>query len=531
MVAVLLRLRFRVLANTLQRNTVQLVAVILGAVFGFFMVVAAVGGLFLASYAPEIATQAVVVAAGSALVLGWLIVPLLFDGVDQTLDARRLSRFPLRARQVMVATFLADAAWVPGIATTLAALAGAIAWRTHPEAAALAVVTGIVGVATCIVASRLATAVAGTLLRGRGAVRVGIAIIIALVVIGPILAVLTGPATAGARGPRRPLAPSVTAIIDGFGWSPFGAVWSIPGRIVLGEWAAAGAAALIAVATLVLLVVLWLLMLGLSLRVRGDAPVRAVGAGRLGPLGWNPTTPTGAVAARSLIYWFRDSRLAKQLILIPVLPALMLLWWQLFRVDGIAIAIGPVVASLLPLSVFAGLSYDGTAYAAELAAGVRGLHDRLGRAIALLVIAAPATVVIQVVVALVIGRPGDLPAMLGLALGTLLVSVGVVSVSSARIVVPIARAGRNPFSAQAGGATVSIVGSYAVTGITGALTIPVLALVIAALATGFALLGWLALVVGLLLGAGVATGGIVLGGRMLDSSGPHLLERLRLIRD
>ena len=74
---------------------------------------------------------------------------------------------------------------------------------------------------------------------------------------------------------------------------------------------------------------------------------------------------------------------------LPVLPALMLLWWQLFGLEWVAIATGPVVASLLPLSAFAALSYDGTAFAAELSAGVRGLHDRLGRAAALLIIAVP----------------------------------------------------------------------------------------------------------------------------------------------
>ena len=102
--------------------------------------------------------------------------------------------------------------------------------------------------------------------------------------------------------------------------------------------------------------------------------------------------PPGRLLARSLIYWFRDGRQARQLILLPVLPALMLLWWYLFDLDWIAMATGPVVASLLPLSAFAALSYDGTAFAAELAAGVRGVHDRLGRALAILIIAGPATV-------------------------------------------------------------------------------------------------------------------------------------------
>jgi ABC-2 type transport system permease protein len=243
-----------------------------------------------------------------------------------------------------------------------------------------------------------------------------------------------------------------------------------------------------------------------------------------------PTTPTGAVFARSLVYWFRDGRQARQLLLFPFLPALMLVWWSLFDLDAIALAIGPVVASLLPLSAFAGLSYDGTAFAAELGAGIRGVHDRLGRALALALIAAPPTVVVQIAVAAIIGRMADLPALLGLSIGILLISVGVVSVSSARLVVPVARAGRNPFSAQAGAATTSIFASYAVALATIGLALPLLVLAFAALVLDVPPLGWVALVTGLLLGGGVALGGVALGGRVLDESGPAMLARLRLIR-
>ena len=525
MVAVLLRLRFRVLANTLGRNTIQLIAVIVGAFSTLGLLASVLGGLVFASAAPPEATQAALVVGGSALVLGWLIVPLLFDGVDRTLDPIKLARFPIRTGQLMVALFLVGVTWVPGIATIIAALGTAIAWKDHPLSALAAIATGLIGVATCVVGSLLVTSAAGTLLRGRRAPQIGIALLVLLALILPLVSAM--PRGEGGRGS---LLSHVNAIVDILAWTPLGAVWSIPGHLALGETTAALGALGIALGTLFVLVGLWRLTLGVGLRVRGEGPARAAGAGRLGPLGVMPSTPTGAIAARSLIYWFRDARLARQLILIPVLPALMLLWWTLFHIDGIAIAIGPVVASLLPLSVFAGLSYDGTAYAAELAAGVRGLHDRLGRAIALVIVAAPATIIVQVVVAVVINRIDELPAMLGLALGTLLVSVGVVSVSSARIVVPVARAGRNPFSSQAGAATVSIVGSYAVTGVTGALTLPIAAVSIVALVIGSALLGWVALLAGLVLGAGVAFGGAVLGGRMLDASGPAVLARLRLIR-
>ena len=499
MVGTLLRLRFRVLANTLARNPFQLVAVILGGVLAGLIVLLAVGGLLVASTAPPEATQAVVVVGGTALVLGWLIVPLLFDGVDRTLDPPKLARFPLRTGQLMLAMFLVGATWVPGILTIFGSIATAIAWRAHPVSAGVAVVTGLIGAATCIAGSRLMTSVAGTLLRG------------------------------------AELAARFTAAVEMLGWTPLGAVWSVAGRLALGDPVGAGLAFAVALGTLAAVLVLWRLALGVGTSVtatgrRSDRPARGVTGGRLGPLGWMPATPAGAVAARSLIYWIRDSRQSRQLILLPVLPALMLLWWQLFGLEWMAIATGPVVASLLPLSAFAALSYDGTAFAAELSAGVRGLHDRLGRAAALLIIAVPSVTVVQVAIAVIIGRVGDLPALLGLSLCTLLVATGVVSVSSARIVVPVARSGRNPFSAQPGAATVSILASYGVALVTIVLTLPVVAVALAALVAGSPLLGWAALATGLALGAGVALGGAVLGGRVLDATGPAMLARLRLIR-
>lgn len=526
MVATLLRLRFRVLANTLGRNTIQLIAVIAGALSTLFVLLFVLLVLWRVSSEPPEAIQVVVVVGGSVVVLGWLVVPLMFDGVDRTLDPIKLARFPVRTSRLMLAMFLVGLAWFPGAATVLAALGTSVAWMSHSLSAALAVVAGLVGVATCVVGSRLTTTAAGTLLAGRGAARVGIAALVVVVLAVPLAGSLLrdAPAGAGAFFAR------ITAVIEVLGWTPFGAVWSIPGRVAVGDSAGALAASVIAVATLGVLVLLWRLALGQSELSRGDAPARAIGAGRLGPLGFFPSSPTGAIAARALIYWFRDARLTRQLILLPVLPALLLIWWLLFDLDVIAFVIGPLVATVLPLSVFAGLSYDGTAFAAELAAGVRGLHDRLGRAIALLLIALPATVIVQIAVAAIIGRVADLPAMLGLALGTLFVSVGVVSVSSARIVVPVGRSGRNPFSAQPGAATVSVVGSYVVTGVTGLLALPSGALAIVALVTGIPVLGWLSLVVALLLGAAIALAGAVVGGRVLDSSGPAVLSRLRLIR-
>ena len=108
-------------------------------------------------------------------------------------------------------------------------------------------------------------------------------------------------------------------------------------------------------------------------RPRGGAatapPRRRRRASRTARMGAGHARPEPSLA-RSLIYWFRDARQSRQLILLPVLPALMLLWWQPLR-PGVRSRSrsGPIVASLLPLSAFAALSYDGTAFAAELSRG------------------------------------------------------------------------------------------------------------------------------------------------------------------
>ena len=270
MVAVLLRLRFRVLANTLGRNAFQLVAVVVGGIFAAMLVLVALGGMLLLSTAPPEATQAVVVIGGSALVLGWLVVPLLFDGVDRTIDPVKLARFPLRTGTLMAAMFVVGLTWLPGVATIVVSVGTAIAWRAHPVSAVAAVVAGLIGAATCVAGSRLATSAVGALLRGRGAARVGVASFVVLLLAGPLAFAVVG----GFTGSRDELFSSFAVVLGVLGWTPVGAVWSVPGRLAMGDPAGAAGAAAIALATLAGMLVLWRLALGAepaSARRRADA--------------------------------------------------------------------------------------------------------------------------------------------------------------------------------------------------------------------------------------------------------------------
>jgi ABC-2 type transport system permease protein len=352
-----------------------------------------------------------------------------------------------------------------------------------------------------------------------------------VVVVLVALVVLLGPvALAIVLGLRSDQPFPATA--DVLAFTPFGAIWSVPGQLVAGHPSGALVSLAIALVTLVLMVVIWRASLLATFRYRGGgAGGRQVAAGRLGVFGVVPATPAGAIGARSLIYWARDARFARQLVLVPLMPALLILLGSLVHADWMVYLGPPIVAGLLPLTLFAVISYDGTAFALHLSSGVRGVDDRIGRAAGLLAFALPAIVVVAVVSLGVVGGWSQLPAIFGISVGVLLSGLAAVSVSSASLVVPVARSGRNPFTAQAGSGMTSLAASYAVTGVTLALAVPELGLGIAALvihsAALSAVLGWLALAVGVLWGAGSLVIGVRVGGRILDRTGPALLARMR----
>jgi len=519
-VAALLSLRFRVLANTLRRNTLQLLAVIFGGLQTVVILLIALAGLTALRDYPLPVQQATVVIGGVAVTLGWFLIPLIATGIEPTLDPLKLSAFPLSVTRLMLAMTLVGATWIPGIATLLVSIATALTWRATPGPAWAAVGCGVVATLTCIVGSRMTASLSANLVAGRRRRdRLAVAVVGLIVLLGPVaLAVVLG---------LRSDAP-FPATAEVLGFTPFGAIWSVPGQLVAGHPAAALGSLAIALVTLALMLVIWRASLLATFRYRGGgAGRRQVAAGRLGVLGAVPANPAGAIGARSLIYWARDARFARQLVLVPLMPALLILLGTLVHANWLAYLGPPIVAGLLPLTLFAVISYDGTAFALHLSSGVRGVDDRIGRAAAMLVFALPALVIVSLVSLGVVGGLSDLPAVFGLSLGVLLSGLATVSVSSASIVVPVARAGRNPFTAQAGSGMTSIAASYAVTGVTLALAVPELALGIVALVVHSAALGWVTLAVGVLWGAGSLVIGVRLGGRILDRTGPALLARMR----
>ncbi|HLU64540.1 MAG TPA: hypothetical protein VKY66_08450, partial [Protaetiibacter sp.] len=101
------------------------------------------------------------------------------------------------------------------------------------------------------------------------------------------------------------------------------------------------------------------------------------------------------------------------------------------------------------------------------------------------------------------------------------------AVSSAHIVIPVPASGDNVFKRVPGQSFWAGLALMGFTFLAAALTAPALALAVAAALSGSVLLSWLALAVGLLVGAGAAIAGVVIGGREFDRTGPVLLARIR----
>ncbi|WP_375386635.1 hypothetical protein [uncultured Microbacterium sp.] len=524
MVATLLRLRFRVLGNQLARSPWQLVGFLFGVLYGLGVLVAAVIGLVWLGSAPQDVAAAVIVGVGSLVTIGWVLGPLIAFGVDTTLDPEHLVVFPMSLRRMMVALTLAGVCGIPGIVTSVAALATLATWVHWPAAAAAAVVAIPIAVLTAVIASRtMASLASGAGGRRRLREASGILLVIPLILAGPIIAgIATGFAVS---------LDALGVVVRVLSWTPVGAAWAVPADVAAGDWAAALAKLVIALATLGLLWMLWGWSLRNALARPRQESAATVRPGRIGWFGRVPATPAGAVFARSLTYWIRDPRYLRQLIGVPLVP--VILWFYLRNGDvgaGLTFT-APLIALVIGIIPYADISFDGTAFASELAVGATGLADRRGRTLAAAALAVPLVVIAAVVPFVFSGRWDQLPAILGMSLGILLTSYGVCATTSAQLVIPVAGSGDNPFKRVPGTTFLQGMSFLLIWLVAIVLSSPSIVMGMIAFFTGNVTLGVIGGAVGLVLGIVFVVVGIRVGGRMLDRTGPLLLSRLKAMKN
>ncbi|MFF3853458.1 ABC transporter permease [Micromonospora sp. NPDC002575] len=549
------RLKLRVMGNNFRGQGWRIAMFVGGVIAGLWF---AATGFFLLA-APGLAdepTYALMAAAfgGGLLVLGWLLLPLVFFGVDETLDPARFALLPLSRRTLVTGLFAAALVSVPAVAA-LIATGGLVlsAGLLGGGAAALVAAVGVVaGLLLCVAASRAMTSAFATMLRSRR-VRDLAAVLLAVLaaLLGPLQIVVLA-AVQQADWDR------LTGVARVVGWTPFGAPWTIGVDVAEGRAWAVPVKLLITALTIGALLWWWSRSLESAMvgaasggRVRarggaaktGDGPARAgagaVGAGAVGQLfpravGWARRDRFGALVARECRYWWRDARRRANLITIAVVgifvPVMVNFGGASFSTgEGMELAApnsSPVLVSIS--MVFVGLlasvtlanqfGFDGSAYAANVVAGVPGRLELRARMAAFSVYVLPMLAVVAAALAVLLGRP----TWLGVMAGSLLASYGAGLAISAFVSVLGAYSlpeTSNPFAMNSGaGVAKSFLTLLSMLG-TAAASVP---MVVAAALLGDAWL-WLAPPLGLAYGLGAALLGAYLAGDVLDRRAPELL--------
>ncbi|PVZ94853.1 hypothetical protein DDQ50_08555 [Amnibacterium flavum] len=505
------------LGNAFKRSPWQIFGLIVGIVYGvgiaFFAVVALIGLRFAD---PDIARNSLII-AGSVVVLGFTLVPLVL-GIDDTLDPRRFALFGIDNRRLAVGLIVAAMISIPSLAITAIALASVITWTRDVGTTLIALVSALAIVATCVLASRVTTSVAAYVLSTRRAreftALVGILVI---VMISPVVIILSE-VDWGRDGARM-----LGSIADGLAWTPLGAVWAAPGDAATGEWGLAFLHLLIALATVGLL---WLAWQGLLARML-VTPEREGRAKKYEGLGWFdrlPANPGGAIAARTATYWLRDPRYRNSLFIIPISAIALTIPFVVVGVPHHVVALVPVpvFALLLGWSVHNDVAYDNTAVWLHVASGTRGRADRLGRLFPALVIGIPVIVAGSFFAAWYADDWSLAGALIGVGIALLFSGFGLSSVSSARFPYPVVRPGDGAFSQpQNTGATMALAQSI----------IFVSSVILSLPTIGLAALGFFyggdwymwALLAGVGTGLLVLIGGVALGSRIFSRRGPEML--------
>lgn len=562
MVAQLIRLKARVLWNSLTRQAWMVVLILLGLVWGLGMLVLVAVGLVSTTAAGHLVLVAEgTVLAGALLVAGWVLLPVVFASIDNTLDPRRFAPYVGPSRRLAVALIAATPVGVGGLFSTLVVPVVVIVWMVggDPLAALLALLGGAVGLATCFVWARVTTTWLGvrlTATSGRRDLTSVLATMLFVVILAPMgvwMQVLI-----------EAFDPTTFARITEFvSWTPLGAPWAVALSAHAGRWGAAGAQLLVALATLAVGGWAWLRVLPRAMagvptpldarvddalahgRALVDPSLATADQRRTSATGaqrWFPgverwqrlglSVPAASLAQRTHLYWIRDPRLLTSLLSGLLFPA-MAVFWTLFTDAPEGTGTGMALFFMLFLALVEGsvvgtlMQYDSTALWLVIASGMRGRDERLARLVGSAPLVGTLVLGSTIVFSVVAGvQPLPSARLLAAVLVMLMATCAVTQVISARWVYPVQPPGTSPMSTRGTGQflTTMIIqtGEWLLSAVAAA---PALALL--ALAQWGGVPDVVALPVAVAWGVGLAWGGVELGGRVWDQSSVEVLTKIR----
>lgn len=527
MVAELLRLRLRILANGFRRPPIQVAAIVLGLLVAVGGIAAFWAGASWVSQFDDRFVMRATTTMGAWLSVSALLLPIMLVR-RRVLSPRAFLGYPISSFGVVL-TILVYGLIGPALLMVPIALAPVIAWPDEASRDVAWVAAPLLFLQSVLMV-QLARQV-GVLLRRRPRLSVWVDVLGGLTVLfgGFMSLVMIAP-----RVPEllwlvmlmRPfndffrLAPGVLAE------TPFGALWAAPGFASTtvddpdAAWRLVGYSAILV--AVLLIVRIWLIAAPLQATRRLPGPRRTRVPGWFAHF---PANPAGAVAARSVTYWLRDPRYRTTFAVFPVVIAVTLLAMWIGGVPfEVAVLVPlPLLTVLLGWStVHNDVAYDGTAVWQHVAAQTPGEADRSGRSVPVLL---AGLLLLAVGIPLTVWGHGNIEIaapLTGVCAALLLGGIGVGSLYSTRFPYAVPRPGdsawQSPQAATGQGGVAQSVSLFLVVLVTAP------ALILAGLwwVEG-GVWGWLALAAGVLVGLGVLLLGLRGGGRSFDVRSPELL--------
>ncbi|MFF5895367.1 transporter [Streptomyces argenteolus] len=477
LVPVFVRLKLTLLRNGLRQSSGRRAAYVASLVVTLLLAAGQVIGLVVLRGHAQADTLVVLLSA--VVALGWAVMPLFFPSGDETLDPSRLVMLPLRPRPLIGALLVASLIGI-GPLFTLALSLGSVIAVAH---GAVATVFGVVAVPlTLLVCVALARSVATantrllTSRKGRD-----LAVLSGLVIAVGIQFVNLGAQSLSRAGGLSALEP----FADVVRWLPPASALGAVGAASEGAYGTALGQVLISLLALGALMWLWQRSLVKLMTAPDGSTIAAAepsrdrsGEGRAGLYGLLPEGRTGTVMRRSLRYVVRDPKTKASWVtalaiglIVPVLNA----------VQGAgSVYFACFAAGMLGMQMYNQFGQDTSAFwmVALSVSSARDAYVELrARALALLLITLPYTVLVTVLTAGLLGEWEALPAVMGLSFALLGAMLATGALASALFPYSIPQDGafKNVVPGQAGLAWISLFGGMLASAV---LSAPVIALTV-----------------------------------------------------
>ncbi|WP_405389275.1 transporter [Streptomyces sp. NBC_01102] len=458
LVPVFVRLKLTLLRNGLRQSSGRRAAYIASLVVTLLLAAGQVAGLV--ALRGHAQAETLVVLLTAVVALGWAVMPLFFPSGDETLDPSRLVMLPLRPRPLIGALLVSSLIGIGPLFTLALAIGSVIAVARGAAAVVAAVVAVPLTLLVCVALARsVATANVRLLTSRRGR---DLALLSGLVVAVGLQFVSFGAQRLGRAGGLSTLEP----LADVVRWLPPASALGAVGSASEGAYGAAVGQVLLSVLALGSLVWLWQRSLsklmtspdGSTIAAAAD---RGAGSERSGLFALLPEGRTGAATERSLRYIARDPKtkatwvaaLAIGLI-VPVLNAVQ---------GSGSVYLACFAAGMLGMQMYNQFGQDTSAFwmvALSISSSRDAYVELRARALALLLITLPYTVLVTAVTAAVLGDWASLPASMGVSFALLGAMLATGAMASALVPYSIPQEGafKNVAPGQAGLAWISILG-------------------------------------------------------------------------